>query len=464
MKLLLVFVLVASSLAEDFPIWRHVYKPKTIQGDVGETLYLTPYIQNGDLDTARNLARVVDPLDGLDNDELESYSGFITVNEETDSHMFFWFFPATEVDPSEAPVVLWLQGGPGSSSMIGLFEIHGPLSAVYTDETQTDTEVKLNPFSWNRKANMIYIDNPVGTGFSHTSSGFADTQEEVGVDLYECLVQWFTLFPEFQSNPFFAFGESYAGKYVPTISKKIHDENQVSSFKINFQGLGIGNGAMSPVDSNVYGEYLYQAGLLDEIDRDELLSREAKMKEHVANEEYFSAWLSWNTEVNYFLSKMGCSYTLGINQCHEFNEENNYEDFVNKETTRKAAHVGDRPFGSQSGAVYDHLREDIFVSQKATVEFLLDRYPVLIYNGNLDIICHHTGTLNMFQAMETWSGLDEYHSANAKVYRVNGDVAGYLTSAQNLRLFVMRNAGHMVPRSQPENAFAMFNDFISNKM
>lgn len=70
----------------------------------------------------------------------------------------------------------------------------------------------------------------------------------------------------------------------------------------------------------------------------------------------------------------------------------------------------------------------------------------------------------MFQAMETWSGLDEYHSANAKVYRVNGDVAGYLTSAQNLRLFVMRNAGHMVPRSQPENAFAMFNDFISNKM
>lgn len=73
---------------------------------------------------------------------------------------------------------------------------------------------------------------------------------------------------------------------------------------------------------------------------------------------------------------MGCSYTLGINQCHEFNEENNYEDFVNKETTRKAAHVGDRPFGSQSGAVYDHLREDIFVSQKATVEFLLDRYPV----------------------------------------------------------------------------------------
>eukprot|EP00095_Tigriopus_kingsejongensis_P005173 maker-scaffold237_size242172-snap-gene-1.30 protein:Tk05173 transcript:maker-scaffold237_size242172-snap-gene-1.30-mRNA-1 annotation:"venom serine carboxypeptidase" len=446
------------------PIWRPVYTPRTIQGDVGEPLYLTPYIEAEDFETARNLAQVVEPLAGLENENVESYSGFITVNPATASHMFFWFFPATEVDPAEAPLAVWLQGGPGSSSMLGLFEINGPLSAVYTDDSGSDTEAKLNPFSWNRKVNMIYIDQPVGSGFSHTTDGFADNQDDVATDLYEFLVQWFKLFPDFQSNPFFAFGESYAGKYVPAISKRIHDENQVSDFKINFQGLGIGNGAMSPVDSNVYGEYLYQVGLVDEIVRDELLRQEANMKQHVADEEYFQAWLSWNTEINYFLGRMGCSYTLGINQCDAYPEENNYEDFVNKETTRKAAHVGDIRFAYQSGQVYDHLRNDIFVSQKETVEFLLDHYPVLLYNGNFDIICHHTGTLNMFRAMETWSGIEEYHTTDAQTYKVNGKVVGYLTSVQNLRLFVMRNAGHMVPRSQPEFAFAMFNDFVSGTM
>ena len=100
----------------------------------------------------------------------------------------------------------------------------------------------------------------------------------MGDDLYEFLTQWFTVFEEYKENDFFAFGESYAGnakegtifcrmpclridvlgKYVPTISKKIHDENQSADFKINFKGLGIGNGAIDPYNSFEFGEYLYQ--------------------------------------------------------------------------------------------------------------------------------------------------------------------------------------------------------------
>ena len=114
---------------------------------------------------------------------------------------------------TEDPLVVWLQGGPGSSSMLGLFEINGPISAVYEDETETNTIGQINPYSWTNKASMIYIDNPVGAGFSHTKNGgFVNSQEEVGRDLYEMLTQWFQLFPEYQSNKFFVFGESYAGK------------------------------------------------------------------------------------------------------------------------------------------------------------------------------------------------------------------------------------------------------------
>ena len=76
------------------------------------------------------------------------------------------------------------------------------------------------------------------------------------------------------------------------------------------------------------------------------------------------------------LDAMGCSYTLGYDQCDADPEENNYADFVNLESTRKAIHVGDVPFGAQSGDVYTSLIDDFMRSQRETVEFLLELYPV----------------------------------------------------------------------------------------
>ena len=148
--------------------------------DVGEPLYLTPYIESGDIATGAELSRVVDPLDGIENDPFESYAGFFEVRPETGSQMFFWFAPATvriaalyckfhclhkhsilqEVDPAQAPVVVWLQGGPGASSMFGLLEIHGPIQA----EGFNPTIAVKNDYTWNKKANMLYIDNPIGAG------------------------------------------------------------------------------------------------------------------------------------------------------------------------------------------------------------------------------------------------------------------------------------------------------------
>ena len=108
---------------------------------------------------------------------LESYSGLFTVDPPNNGNMFFWFFPALN-NPETAPVVIWLQvkrmsniclqlfcpqGGPGSSSMFGALKLHGPVLTTVDEEGDLDG-VRVNPYTWARKHNVIYIDNPVGAG------------------------------------------------------------------------------------------------------------------------------------------------------------------------------------------------------------------------------------------------------------------------------------------------------------
>ena len=89
---------------------------------------------------------------------------------------------------------------------------------------------------------------------------------------------------------------------------------------------------------------------------------------------------------------------------------------------------------------------------------------MLIYNGNFDIICNHVGVLKMFQAMENWSGKDLFYRTEQYPYISGGETVGYLKSVKNLRMFVMRNAGHMVPRSNPPASYDMFNAFINGRL
>ena len=178
---------------------------------------------------------------------------------------------------------MWLQGGPGASSLFGLLEVNGHFRVIYDEKGEVTA--KMNPDSWCKTANMIYVDNPVGAGFSYTENpftgGLPTTQDDIGDDLYEFLLQFFAMFPHYQEHNFFVFGESYAGKdltdlekintsslsllvgkYVPTISRRIHEENQNDpKVKINLKGLGIGDGWMSPPHSAIYAEYLHAVSL-----------------------------------------------------------------------------------------------------------------------------------------------------------------------------------------------------------
>ncbi|KAL6252172.1 hypothetical protein P5V15_006333 [Pogonomyrmex californicus] len=124
----------------------------------------------------------------------------------------------------------------------------------------------MRKYSWNIAHNLIYIDSPIGTGYSLNDDerGYVTNEIQVGRDLHTALVQFFLLFPELQNNDFFVTGESYAGKYVPALSYTIKDYNIKAETKINLKGLAIGNGLCVPEHQLLYGDYLYQIGLIDE--------------------------------------------------------------------------------------------------------------------------------------------------------------------------------------------------------
>ncbi|XP_008059156.1 probable serine carboxypeptidase CPVL, partial [Carlito syrichta] len=179
-------------------LYRSAQASMPLKGDTGQPIFLTPYIKAGQITKGKELS-LVSPLPGL---SMKSYAGYITVNESYNSNLFFWFFPA-QIQPEDAPVVLWLQGGPGGSSMFGLFVEHGPY--VIT----SNLTIRTRDFPWTTTLSMLYIDNPVGTGFSFTEDdhGYAVNEDDVARDLYSALVQFFQLFPEYKDNDFYATGE-----------------------------------------------------------------------------------------------------------------------------------------------------------------------------------------------------------------------------------------------------------------
>lgn len=208
-------------------------KEHPVSSNPGEPLFVTQYLDTAERrERARQLAEVK-PLAG----NVKSYAGYFTVHKKYNSNLFFWFFPS-ENKPSSDPVVLWLHGGPGHSSLIGLFHENGPFQVI------KDKAVMRNYTRWTQNCSMLYIDNPVGAGYSFTddSDGYSRTVQDAADNLYEALRQFFILFSTYERNKFVLSGQSYGGKYIPVLAKVIHQKNQEKSrnVTINLSGLFIG--------------------------------------------------------------------------------------------------------------------------------------------------------------------------------------------------------------------------------
>uniref|UniRef100_A0A6J0SQL2 Probable serine carboxypeptidase CPVL n=1 Tax=Pogona vitticeps TaxID=103695 RepID=A0A6J0SQL2_9SAUR len=433
-------------------------------GDPGKPLFLTPYIESGKTEEGRQLS-MVGPLPGAN---VKSYSGYLTVNKTYNSNLFFWFFPAL-VQPEKAPVLLWLQGGPGGTSMFGLFVEHGPY-VVHMNLTLSERK-----FSWTSKYSVIYIDNPVGTGFSFIDDekGYAENQDDVGRDLYSALIQFFQLFPDYQKNDFYATGESYAGKYVPAIGYYIHTHNPTAKLKINFKGVAIGDGLCDPeLMLGGYAQFLYQIGLVDEKQKDYIQNQTDLGIIYIQQKKWREAFEVFDQMINgdqtgslsYVQNVTGCTNYYNFLQCQEPADQGYFGQLLALTEVRKSIHVGNLTFHDGS-VVEKHLLEDVMKSIKPWLAILMDNYRVLLYNGQLDIIVA-TPLTERFLPTVPWSRVDEYKNARRVVWKINAkdlEVAGYVRQAGDFYQVVVRGGGHILPYDQPERSLDMIDRFVSGR-
>ncbi|XP_047455250.1 probable serine carboxypeptidase CPVL [Mugil cephalus] len=433
--------------------------------DPGSPLFLTPYLEKGAIDEARKLS-LVGTLPGAN---VKSYAGYLTVNKTCNSNLFFWFFPAHAADSEKAPVLLWLQGGPGATGMFGLFVEHGPY-VVHENLT-----VGLRDYAWTSKYSVLYIDSPVGTGFSFTDNdaGYAQNQDDVGRDLYSALTQFFQIFPDYQSNDFYATGESYGGKYVPTICHYIHKNNPKAKVKINLKGMAIGNGFCDPeLIVAGYGKFLYQTGIIDELQKHyfdkqtDLGIKYIHQKNWKLAVEVFERLMDCDVYPNstFFQNATGCTNVFNYMTCQKPDHLKYATQFVTLSAVRQAIHVGNLTFHSGS-EVARHLLQDILMSIKPWLGVLMDNYRVLMYNGHLDVVVAVPLTEKLITTVN-WTGAAEYKKAPRfywKIQPTDTEVAGYVRQVKEFYQVVVRGGGHILPYDQPARSFDMIDRFLSKR-
>ncbi|KAG9442270.1 hypothetical protein H6P81_018124 [Aristolochia fimbriata] len=201
-------------------------------------------------DSEREADRVRD-LPGQPAVTFRHYAGYVKLRAEEEKALFYWFFEARE-GVEKKPLVLWLNGGPGCSSIAyGAAQELGPFLV-----RKNQAKLELNKFSWNIAANLLFLEAPVGVGFSYTNKteDLAKLGDRVTAeDSYAFLVKWFQRFPSFKSHEFYIAGESYAGHYVPQLSELIYERNKQArnDSRINFKGFMIGNAVINEVTDQV---------------------------------------------------------------------------------------------------------------------------------------------------------------------------------------------------------------------
>lgn len=345
-----------------------------------------------------------------------------------------------------------------------LFNENGPF------QVKSQNGLKIRPYAWTNTHSVIYMDNPVGTGYSFTNGGYAQNETQVGLDVYTALQQFFTLFKNLTKNDFFVTGESYGGKYVPAVAYRIHTENPSATLKINLKGVAMGNGLSDPIHQLQYGNYLYELGFIDTNTRTKFQQIESETIKNIQNNDFGKAFDIFNTLLNGDLTNSSSLFKNVTGFTNYFNflypvdpsmEMVYMGKYIQRDDVRAAIHVGNATFHA-SPEVETNLKNDIMQSVAPWISELLSNYRVLIYNGQLDIIVAYPLTLNYLQNLN-FSAAEEYKSAQRYQWYVGDDLAGYVKQAGNLTEVLVRFAGHMVPRDQPKWAFDLISRFTSNK-
>lgn len=305
--------------------------------------------------------------------------------------MHLGFFESRN-DPQNDPVVLWLNGGPGCSSLTGLFVELGP--------SLINEEIKpvYNPYSWNSNASVIFLDQPVNTGFSYSGDSVSDTIA-ASKDVYALLTLFFNRFPQYAHQDFHIAGESYAGHYIPVFAAEILSHKKKN---INLKSVLIGNGLTDGLTQ--YGYYRPMAcgnggwpAVLDESScrgMDNSLSRCQSLISSCYNTE--SAWLCVPASVYCNNAMMGPYQRTGQNvydirdKCKDpdnlcYTQLGWTAKWLNQPAVQEALGVEVESYGACNFDVNRDflLAGDWMKPYHRLVPDILDQIPVLIYAVSL---------------------------------------------------------------------------------
>ncbi|XP_057482860.1 serine carboxypeptidase-like 20 [Actinidia eriantha] len=464
---------------------------------------------------------LVTQIPGFDgNFPSKHYSGYVTIDEASGKRLFYYFV-LSEGNPSNDPVVLWLNGGPGCSSFDGFVYEHGPFNFEMANTKGSLPKLHLNPYSWSKVSSIIYLDSPAGVGFSYSSneSDYITGDLKTASDSHTFVLKWFELYPEFLSNPFFIAGESYAGIYVPTLAYEVvKGINARVKPIINFKGYVVGNGVTDDeFDGNALVTFAHGMGLIsDELfeevsadcngnfynpTSDNCERKLAKVDRNIADLNIYNILepcyhgtddietVTGNTKLPFSFRKLGeTERPLPVRkrmfgrawpfrapvrdgivptwpQLLNSNDVPCTDDevatsWLNDESVRKAIHAEQ---ASVAGS-WDLCTNRILFTHDAgsMIKYhknLTSRgYRALIFSGDHDMCVPYTGS-------EAWTRSVGYKVVDEwRPWTSDGQVAGYLQGYEhNLTFLTVKGSGHTVPEYKPREALDFYSRWLAGK-
>jgi len=331
--------------------------------------------------------------------------------------------------------------------------------------------LQINPYSWNEVANVLWIDQPVGTGYSYADNydDYVGDEKAVAEDLYQFLQQFLAQNPQYNFK-FYIFGESYAGHYIPAFGARIVSGNsnlQPGDIKIDFRGIAIGNGWVDPeIQYGAYADFLSEKNLLDNTSTtlyNDILYPACQSL--IESSLWPVAFYECNLAMEGALGDAEVQNGRSINVydvtipcevqplCYDFSDADTY---LNSDAVKAALGVkSDIDWVDCNTEVHTLLLGDWVGNFAVDIPIVLaSNISVLIYSGDNDFICNALGGNRWVSAM-SWPGQDAYINSSPKDWVVNRSVHGWYKTVDKFTFLVVYDAGHMVPMDQPVVALEM---------
>ncbi|URE45003.1 serine carboxypeptidase-like [Musa troglodytarum] len=369
-------------------------------------------------------------LPGQPQVSFQQFSGYVTVDERKHRALFYYFAEA-EMDPSSKPLVLWLNGGPGCSSVgVGAFSENGPF------RPKGEVLVR-NEYSWNKEANMLYLETPAGVGFSFSSdsSDYEGVNDQITArDNLVFLQRWFTMFPQYKGRDLYITGESYAGHYVPQLAQLMVDFNKKEKV-FNLKGIALGNPVLEfSTDFNSRAEFFWSHGLISD-----------------------STYRIFTSACNYSRYQV----TERVDVC----VEDETVSYLNRKDVQAALHanlIGVTKWTVCSSVIEYELLNLEVPTISIVGSLVKSGIPVLVYSGDQDSVIPLTGSRTLVQRLANELGLK-----TTIPYRAwfEGEQVGGWTQVYGdvLSFATVRGASHEAPFSQPERSLVLFRAFLQGR-